>query len=203
MVTVIGYVMPLLLLPLLPVLVYTSWVTYQYLCISRELKRMESISKSPVFILFSETLNGLPIIRAFQQEKRFYSLCCDRVDDMNRCHLYLWICNRWLNFRMQMLGALVAGVVGIGVVYYTEGAGRGGSSISASAAGLALLYSMGFCDNLTFLARLHAETQMDLNCIERIREYSDVPNEKYNMTEEELEAFTVNERVSKEVQVQA
>jgi len=194
-VAVISYVMPFLLLPLLPLVIYTLWVTYQYLCVSREIKRLESISKSPLFILFSETLNGLPIIRAFQQEKRLHGICCDRADDMNRCHLYLWICNRWLNFRMQMLGALVAGVVGMGVVYYTEGSGNGsgGSGVTASAAGLALLYSMGFCDTLTNLGRSHADAQMDLNCIERIREYNDVPNEKYNMTEEELKAFTTND----------
>ncbi len=193
MVAVISYVMPFLLLPLLPLVIYTLWVTYQYLCVSREIKRLESISKSPLFILFSEILNGLPIIRAFQQEKRLHGICCDRADDMNRCHLYLWICNRWLNFRMQMLGALVAGVVGMGVVYYTEGNGSGGSGVTASAAGLALLYSMGFCDTLTNLGRSHADAQMDLNCIERIREYNDVPNEKYNMTEEERKAFTAND----------
>lgn len=178
-------------------MVYTFWVVYQYLCISREIKRLESISKSPVFVLFSETLNGLPIIRAFRQEERFYQLCCERVDAMNRCHLYLWICNRWLNFRMQCLGAVVAGLVGLGVVYYTSASTVTSSSseghhiaVSASAAGLALLYSMGFCDNLTFLARAHADTQMDLNSIERIREYTEIAAEQYQLTEaEEKEAF--------------
>lgn len=80
---------------------------------------------------------------------------------MNQCHLYLWISNRWLNFRMQILGATVAGTVGAGVVYYAgySSSGGGGHGMAAPAAGLVLLYSLNFCDNLTWLARTHAEVR--------------------------------------------
>lgn len=47
------------MLPLLPVVVFTWWVSKQYLHVSRELKRLESLKKSPVFVLFSETLQVL------------------------------------------------------------------------------------------------------------------------------------------------
>ena len=53
------YGRPLLLVPLLPVVVFTWWVARQYLHVSRELKRLESLKKSPVFVLFSETLQVL------------------------------------------------------------------------------------------------------------------------------------------------
>ena len=113
---VISMSFPLLLLALLPIVLFTTWVSYQYLRVSRELKRLESVKKSPVFVLFSETLLGLPIIRAFRREEFFFDLCCKKVDEMNRCHLYMWICNRWLNFRMQILGSLLAGTVGTAVI---------------------------------------------------------------------------------------
>jgi hypothetical protein len=48
------------MLPLLPVVALTWWVSKQYLHISRELKRLESLKKSPVFVLFSETLQVRP-----------------------------------------------------------------------------------------------------------------------------------------------
>jgi hypothetical protein len=35
------------------------------------------------------------------------------IASAHRCHLYLWISNRWLSFRMQVLGAMVAGLVGL------------------------------------------------------------------------------------------
>ncbi|KAJ1426600.1 hypothetical protein B484DRAFT_349292 [Ochromonadaceae sp. CCMP2298] len=165
---------PLLLVPFLPIVAYTWWVSKQYLHVSRELKRLESITKSPVFVLFSETLQGLPVVRAFREEHRFFSVCCGRIDEMNRCHLYLWISNRWLNFRMEVLGGLVAGTVGLAVVLQRR-------TIGSTVAGIALIYSLSFCDALTFLARAHANAQMDLNSIERISEYSRLTPEKYQM----------------------
>jgi hypothetical protein len=82
-------------------------------------------------------------VRAFRAEGRFFRTCCDRIDDMNRyvtflhnagnpttafylsatafrCHLYLWISNRWLSFRMQVLGAMVAGLVGLAGECFTS-----------------------------------------------------------------------------------
>lgn len=50
------YTRPLLIVPLLPVVAFTWWVSKQYLHVSREMKRLESLKKSPVFVLFSETL---------------------------------------------------------------------------------------------------------------------------------------------------
>ena len=100
---VITYSLPYLLIAFIPIMLFTIWVSYQYLHISRELKRLESLMKSPVFILFSETLQGLAVVRSFHAEQRFFQLCCERCDNMNRCHLYMWLCNRWLNFRMQVI----------------------------------------------------------------------------------------------------
>ena len=45
---------------------------------SRELKRLEGISRSPVFASFAETLNGLSSIRAFGEVDTFLS----RHDEM-------------------------------------------------------------------------------------------------------------------------
>ncbi len=42
-----------------------SRVGRMYLNASRELKRMESVSRSPVYNQFSETLNGAATIRAY------------------------------------------------------------------------------------------------------------------------------------------
>ncbi len=128
----------------------TAFFGSRFLHVSRELKRLESLKKSPVFVLFSESLQGLSTIRAFRQENRFFQLCCARLDELNRCHLYLWLCSRWLNFRMQLLGALVTGCVGLTVVLQAE-------SIGSTVAGIVLIYSLSFCDNILWLARAHAE----------------------------------------------
>jgi ATP-binding cassette, subfamily C (CFTR/MRP), member 1 len=171
--TIVLLTMPILLLPIIPIMVFTSWIANRFFRVAREIKRLESVSKSPVFVLFSETLQGLSVVRAFRQESRFFEVCCQRVDDMNRCFLYLWLSNRWLNVRMQILGALVCGLVAYGVIYNVH-------HLTSTTAGLLLLYSLEFTGYLVWLARSYADAQMNLNSVERIQEYSAVPPEKYH-----------------------
>ena len=42
-----------------------------YLKVARQLRRLETTQRSPVFAGFSETLSGLSSIRAYQQHQRF------------------------------------------------------------------------------------------------------------------------------------
>lgn len=151
-VVIIAIAMPKLLIFLAPILVFTSWVAQQYFRVSREIKRLESIQKSPVFILFSETIHGLSVIRAFQQEERFMNICFQRIDNMNRCFLYLWHTNRWLNIRMQAVGSIASGFIAIGVVHYVD-------SLSSTAAALLLIYSIEFTNYLVYMARAHSEVR--------------------------------------------
>ena len=83
-VAIITWMLPWVVPFFLPVLMYNWFIADKYLKSSRELKRLESINKSPVFVLFAESLTGLSIIRSFQEEERFFALCCKYVDKMNR-----------------------------------------------------------------------------------------------------------------------
>lgn len=75
---------PLLLLLLSPIIGFISWSAFLYVQASREMKRLESVYKSPVFVLFSETLSGLSTIRSFGHENRFFDICKKHTDAMNR-----------------------------------------------------------------------------------------------------------------------
>ena len=54
--------------PVIGIFVYLAWY---YLKISRELKRWESICRSPVFSHFTETISGLDTIRTRKKETDF------------------------------------------------------------------------------------------------------------------------------------
>lgn len=152
--------LPLLVILFLPMIVYTYWIANQYRFVARELKRVEALAKSPVFILFNETLNGLAIIRSFQSQQEFFVKLFDRIDDMNCSHIYLWRCTYWLNFRMQILSAIVAGSVGSMVVYFANrqilitGLAL---SLTPSAAAIMLLYSANLFTTLMWLIRSMTE----------------------------------------------
>ena len=73
--------MPPFIVVLVPVLYIYFTLMMRYVPVSRDLQRLESISRSPIFAQFSETLNGTATIRAFGRTANFV--------DTNRKR-YLW-----------------------------------------------------------------------------------------------------------------
>ena len=55
-------------------------VRQYYLASSREIKRFEAVTRSPVYAMFSATIKGLPTIRAFQVESKFRTLFIEALD---------------------------------------------------------------------------------------------------------------------------
>jgi ABC-type multidrug transport system fused ATPase/permease subunit len=141
-----------------------------YLNASRDLKRLESVQRSPLYQQFGETLNGVVTIRAYGDGQRFIHDNHRRIDAYNRPHIYLWASNRWLAFRVDMTGAMVAF---FSAAFVLLNIGR----IDAGAAGLSLTYAVTFTENILWLVRLYAEAQQNMNSVERVKEYLDVDQE--------------------------
>ncbi|KAL1981719.1 hypothetical protein VTN96DRAFT_2276 [Rasamsonia emersonii] len=141
-----------------------------YLNASRDLKRLESVQRSPLYQQFGETLNGIVTIRAYGDSQRFILDNHRRIDAYNRPHIYLWASNRWLAFRVDMTGAMVSF---FSAAFVLLNIGR----IDAGAAGLSLTYAITFTENILWLVRLYAEAQQNLNAVERVKEYLEVDQE--------------------------
>ncbi|KAL4896032.1 hypothetical protein BDV59DRAFT_126519 [Aspergillus ambiguus] len=141
-----------------------------YLNSSRDLKRLESVQRSPLYQQFGETLNGIVTIRAYGDGPRFIVDNHRRINDYNRPHIYLWASNRWLAFRVDVTGALVSFFT---AVFVLTNIGR----IDAGAAGLSLTYAVTFTENVLWLVRLYSEVQQNMNCVERVKEYLEVEQE--------------------------
>ncbi|KAJ3357564.1 hypothetical protein HDU83_006290 [Entophlyctis luteolus] len=139
-----------------------------YLESSRELKRLESISNSPVYAQFSETLMGVSTVRAYGTEKQFSESMVEKVDANNRNSFYLWTANRWLNLRCEYLSAVMTSVVGLAIIL---------SGLDPGWAGLTMIYVFEFTSNLTWLIRCHANMDMAMNAVERIEEYAAIEQE--------------------------
>ena len=150
-----------------------------YLRSSRDLKRLESVQRSPLFQQFGETLTGITTIRAYGDEKRFIRDNMLRINTHSRPFIYLWAANRWLAFRMDVIGDLVAFFAGAFVVMSI-------GKIDPGAAGLSLSYAISFTENVLWLVRLYAMNEQNMNSVERIKEYLDV--------EQEAEAVIENTR---------
>ncbi|KAE8352161.1 ATP-dependent bile acid permease [Aspergillus coremiiformis] len=141
-----------------------------YLNSSRDLKRLESVQRSPLYQQFGETLNGIVTIRAYGDGPRFIVDNHRRINDYNRPHIYLWASNRWLAFRVDIAGASVSFFTALFVLLSV-------GKIDAGAAGLALTYAVTFTENVLWLVRLYSEVQQNMNSVERVKEYLEVEQE--------------------------
>jgi ABC-type multidrug transport system fused ATPase/permease subunit len=150
-------------------LVYTA-LGAVYLNSSRDLKRLESVQRSPLYQQFGETLNGIVTIRAYGDGPRFMIDNHRRINAYNRPHIYLWASNRWLALRVDWTGALVSF---FSATFVLLNVGK----IDAGAAGLSLTYAVTFTENVLWLVRLYSEVQQNMNSVERVREYLEVDQE--------------------------
>jgi ABC-type multidrug transport system fused ATPase/permease subunit len=94
---------------------------------SRELKRLSSIARSPMYDWFSCTLDGLSTIRAHDMSATFTAENSERSDEANKMQYIQKICDRWLGTRLEMMGNLmcfVAMLLGVAARGQTSRDGR-------------------------------------------------------------------------------
>lgn len=65
-----------------------------YVASSRQLKRLESVSRSPIYTHFNETLLGTSVIRAFGEQERFIHESDQRVDHNQKAYYPSIVANR-------------------------------------------------------------------------------------------------------------
>ena len=137
---------PLELLYLLPVVAIVLRVATVYMRAARDIKRLGSIAKSPVFALFNEGLIGATTLRAFHGALHRHALRFQRaVDELNRAEMHQFAANYWMATRVSTLGALVSGATAAGLLAAAGGSAAGGlgggGGVSAATAGLMLAYA--------------------------------------------------------------
>jgi ATP-binding cassette, subfamily C (CFTR/MRP), member 1 len=147
--------------------------------VSRETKRLESISRSPVYALFSETLSGTQTIRAFHLSTQFLTDFEGRVDQNTRASYVSKCADRWIAVRLETIGALIAGTAAI---FASNAAvtrsGNGSNNNFASIAGLSLTFAISITAILSFGVRIFAQLEAAMNACERVLYYTEhIPQE--------------------------
>lgn len=146
---------------------------YFYTCGSRELKRFESVTRSPIMQHFSETLVGVSTIRAYGDERRFIKENLKKIDTNNKPFFYLWVTNRWLAVRIDIIGACVTFFAGCAILLQID-------SLDAGLAGISLTYAISFTESALWLVRMYSNVEMCMNSVERLKEYTVIEEEPLN-----------------------
>ncbi|XP_038567664.1 multidrug resistance-associated protein 7 isoform X1 [Micropterus salmoides] len=167
MLVVISYGLPWVLVPLLPLALLYHRTQHFYRHTSRELKRLCSLTLSPVYSHFSETLTGLGTIRASASSARFEEESARRLEQNQRCLFLSNAAMQWLDIRLQLIG--VAVVTGLGVIAVIQHQYK---SVDPGLVGLSLSYALSITSLLSGLIFSFSQTEMQLVSVERTEEYS-------------------------------
>ncbi|NWV38493.1 MRP1 protein, partial [Grantiella picta] len=141
-----------------------------YVATSRQLKRLESVSRSPVYSHFNETLLGVSVIRAFEEQKRFIKQNDMKVDENQKAYYPSIVANRWLAVRLEYVGNCI-------VLFAALFAVIARNKLSAGLVGLSVSYSLQITAYLNWLVRMSSELETNIVAVERVKEYSEMEKE--------------------------
>jgi ATP-binding cassette subfamily C (CFTR/MRP) protein 1 len=148
---------------------------------SRELKRLDAMSRSPMYSLFTEVLNGLITIRAYRQQSAFVERFFALADQQSRNFFVFYFSNRWLAIRLDLLSSLIL----MAVALLTTGLATAGNIINPNYLGLALVYSLQLTGLLQWTVRIATETETNMTSVERLLAFKSVQPEETWLTNEQ------------------
>ncbi|XP_008070054.1 canalicular multispecific organic anion transporter 1 [Carlito syrichta] len=141
-----------------------------YVATSRQLRRLDSVTRSPIYSHFGETVSGLSVIRAFEHQQRFLKHNEAGIDTNQKCVFSWIISNRWLAVRLELVGNLVVFSSALLMVIYRD-------TLSGDTVGFVLSNALNITQTLNWLVRMTSEIETNIVAVERITEYIAVENE--------------------------
>lgn len=169
-IAVAAAVIPWILIPLVPLSIIFVVLRRYFLETSRDVKRLESTTRSPVFSHLSSSLQGLWTIRAYKAEER----CQELFDAHQDLHSEAWFLflttSRWFAVRLDAICAVFVIVVAFGSLVLAK-------TLDAGQVGLALSYSLTLMGMFQWSVRQSAEVENMMISVERVIEYTDLEKE--------------------------
>lgn len=136
----------------------------------REMKRLDNISRSPIYSLYTEILAGLTTIKTFQYtpifKHRFFHLINAHVANF----FVFWFSSRWLAIRLDLISNLVTFFVAI-LAVALEATGK---TTNGNLIGIALVYSLQLTATLQWTVRISIETETNMTSVERLLVFKDI-----------------------------
>ncbi|NXQ39329.1 MRP4 protein, partial [Catharus fuscescens] len=163
-------VIPWILIPLIPLFILFIFLRRYFLDTARDIKRLESTTRSPVFSHLSSSLQGLWTIRALKAEERFQKLF-DAHQDLHSEAWFLFLTtSRWFAVRLDAICAIFVIVVAFGSLLLAK-------TLNAGQVGLALSYAITLMGTFQWGVRQSAEVENLMISVERVMEYTELEKE--------------------------
>ncbi|KUF99862.1 hypothetical protein AM588_10010321 [Phytophthora nicotianae] len=164
----VSYWIAVAYIPIVVVFIVTARYFKKTSC---EVKRLEGVTRTPVYNLFSETLSGLQTIRAFKMRDTFERLNKKVVDENASMYITYWSAGRWLAARLDMLSVVIIVIV---TAYLVSTNGE----LSAMTAGLSLTYSLMLTAVVQWVTWSADQVDSAMTSVERLLHFRNIPHEE-------------------------
>uniref|UniRef100_A0A0S7F1W1 MRP4 n=2 Tax=Poeciliopsis prolifica TaxID=188132 RepID=A0A0S7F1W1_9TELE len=169
-IAVAASVIPWILIPVLPLLGLFLFLRRYFLQTSRDVKRLESTTRSPVFSHLSSSLQGLWTIRAFGAEERFQN-AFDAHQNLHSEAFFLFLTtSRWFAVRLDGMCSVFVTITTFGCLLLRD-------QLDAGSVGLALSYAVTLMGMFQWGVRQSAEVENMMTSVERVMEYTELESE--------------------------
>ncbi|CDQ80784.1 unnamed protein product [Oncorhynchus mykiss] len=155
---------------ILPLAILYAFVQSFYVATSCQLRRLESVSRSPIYTHFNETVQGASVIRAFGEQHRFIVQANKRVDFNQTSYFPRFVATRWLAVNLEFVGngvVLAAAILSV----------MGKDTLSPGIVGLAVSHSLQVTGILSWIVRSWTDVENNIVSVERVKEYADTAKE--------------------------
>ncbi|XP_004968719.1 ABC transporter C family member 14 [Setaria italica] len=156
---------------IIPLVILNLWYRGYYLATSRELTRLESITKAPVIHHFSETVQGVMTIRCFRKEDSFLQENLNRVNASLKMDFHNNGANEWLGFRLELIGSFVLCFTALLMVTLPS------SFVQPEYVGLSLSYGLSLNQVLFWAIWISCFIENKMVSVERIKQFTNIPSE--------------------------
>lgn len=167
---VISITTPIFMSVGVPVIILYYFVQKFYVATSRQLKRLESVTRSPIYSHFSESISGQSVIRAYDEKKRFIVDSESKVDYNQAISYQTILANRWLGVRLEIVGSFVVLAASLFAVIARD-------EIDEASVGLSITYALQISSLMSFFVRMTTEVETNIVAVERVEEYTNRPQE--------------------------
>ncbi|KAJ3519232.1 hypothetical protein NMY22_g13302 [Coprinellus aureogranulatus] len=160
---------PVFALPGLFIAAFGVYMGSKYLRAQLSIRREMSNSKAPMLAHFNAAAAGLLSLRAYGAQDAYRMELQKRLDNYVRIARTNYDVNRWINTRIDFLGALFTTSLAAYMTY--------GSTVTAANVGFSLNRASDFCAMVLLVVRIYNEFQAESNSLERIVAYTEVEQE--------------------------
>jgi len=169
-IVVCSTVTPIFTLCLVPILIFYLLQQRYFTTTYREIKRIDSIFRSPIYAMLGESLDGVVTVRAFRAQNLLTKRLVGMMDMQQHAYYLQCAAQCWLAIRLELAGTLIISFACLCAVL--QHPAKGGDESFAGLAGLSISFALSVTQSLNWSVRMSSDLEASFIAVERVNQYT-------------------------------